>query len=164
MSWLLISLSSTLALWPRLFVHDPLRFLFGDHVQAHEVCRSGGLPRTGNDAQHVFRLEDITADKDLLRCEHHLLNGLGLPTADRVHSPVKIHATYDQVDVRESIDWDLGAVFRNHAGRVARLGKDGDCTHRQVLSRMGNRLANRFSDGKPAMLAAAAHGPEISHV
>ena len=58
--------------------------------------------------------------------------------------------------VREGVDGGSRAIFRNHAGGVAGLSKDGDGAHRQVFGGVSNRLADGFGDGESVVFAAAA--------
>ena len=145
-------------------MHDALRLLFGDHVQAHQVGGARGLARAGNDSQDIAWLQQSAAHEILLGHGHHLFGGARLAATHGMHSPVKIHAMYHGLGVREGVDGDFRAVFRNHAGGVAGLGEDGDRAHRQIFGGVRDGFANGFGDGESVMLAAAAELHEVRHV
>ena len=72
-------------------MRDAFGFLFGDHVQVHQVGGSGGLTRSYDNAENIFRLEQAPADKILLGQRNHFCWGMGLTAAHRTYSPIKIH-------------------------------------------------------------------------
>src|SRR5258708_7058383 len=72
-----------------------------------------------------------------------------------MHAPKRIHAIADFRLTTESIDTDLGTMFRKHARRIPAFREDGNRAHGQIFSGVSDGLADGLSNRITMILTTA---------
>src|ERR1019366_9552885 len=113
-------------------------------VQPHEVRGARSELCSGHQAEHVPGAEKTFWQQFLLGGPDHRLRRLPLVFVNRMYAPKRIHAIADFQLTTESIDTNLGTMFRKRARRVAAFGEDGDRAHGQIFGGVRDGLADGF--------------------